>query len=583
MAGSPSGFRANLSQILEVVPPARKRTMTLLALLTAAGAFCEVVAIGSVVPFLALLSYSSGASQFAWIGAAFEAVGARSRDEQLVAATAALCLAALAAAIFRILLARKTQDFAFSIGHEISVEAQRRMLVQPYSWHLSHNSSEQLAAISKVEIVAAAVLLPLMQSLAAALLILVLLIALLQIAPGTTVIAGVALAAAYYALGLHARHRLTSNSLRLRAALEQRIRILQEGLGGIRDVILDGSHEKVLGRFRGVDFDLARARANTGFVSILPRYLIEPVAIAIIAGLALYMAQRPGGLVTALPVLGALALAAQRLLPLVQQLYNGWSNIAANRSLLDDVVQQLKLTIPARPPDGPKLPFEKRVEFRNVSFTYESSSEHSVEGLSFTLPRGSRLGLIGPTGSGKSTTADLMMGLLEPSDGIIHIDGVPLNDGNRQAWRGNIAHVPQILFLADASIAQNIAMTDDYDEDRVREAAGLAQLHDFVTGLPEGYGTTVGERGVRISGGQRQRLALARAIYKDAALLVLDEATSALDDDTEAAVATALDALQSQGKTIVIIAHRSSLVETCNGLVRLREGRIVECSGVAAT
>jgi ATP-binding cassette subfamily B protein len=367
-----------------------------------------------------------------------------------------------------------------------------------------------------------------------------------------------------------------ANSRRFDTAFEERIRIVQEGLGGIRDVILEGSQTTVLEQFRKLDLDIARARANTAFVAAVPRYLIEPAGIIIIAGLALFLSGRQGGLVAALPVLGALALGAQRLLPLVQQLFSGWSNVAGNRSVIDDVVRRLRIAIPPIAGTGPKLPFETAIEFRDVGFTYAGAGRPAVSGLNFEVRHGSRLALVGPTGSGKSTTADLLMGLLEASDGAILVDATPLDDKNRQAWRRNIAHVPQILFLADATIAQNIAMAEQADMDRVRKAASLAQLDSFISELPDGYETRIGERGARISGGQRQRLALARAIYKESPLLVLDEATSALDDDTEAAISAALDTLQEQGRTIVIIAHRSRLIATCDEVVRLRHGRITE-------
>ena len=575
-----TGIRHSLAQLHAIVPPGRGRTIWLLALLTAVSAVSEVVAIGSVVPFLALLAGSPN-DYFEWLPAVFEAIGADTRSSQLVAATAFLCVAAFVAAALRITLVRKTQEFAFRTGHEISVEVQRRMLIQPYSWHLSHNSSDQLATITKVELVATAVLLPLMQAVAAAILIVVVLVALLQIAPVATLLAGFGLGLAYYALGLHARRRLHSNSQKLRTSFEQRIRVLQEGLGGIRDVILEGSHSDVLSQFRSADSKLARARANSAFISAVPRYLIEPAGIVLIAGLALYLAQREGGLATALPVLGAVALGAQRLLPLVQQLYHGWSSVAANRAVVDDVVQRLELSIPTSGQTGVGLAFTKDIAFRDVSFAYQGSDEPSISDLAFTLRRGSRIALVGPTGSGKSTTADLLMGLLEPTAGSIAVDGVTLDDSNRQAWRANVAHVPQILFLADASIAQNIAMTAELDLERVREAAALAHLDEFAARLPKGYDSRVGERGARISGGQRQRLALARAIYKNAPLLVLDEATSALDSETETAIGSALDVLQKRGCTIVIIAHRSKLIATCDGLIRLAKGRIVECTGAA--
>ena len=571
-----TSFWSSLSELYDVLEPGRRRQIWVFAFLTVAGAFSEVVTIGAVVPFLAVLANARGIPHLGWIEAAFGMVGAGTRGQQLVAATLLLCVAAIAAGIIRILLVRKTQDFVFIFGHQLSVEVQRRMLLQPYSWHVRHNSSKQIASIEKVEVVTTAVLLPLMQALAATILVGVMAIVLLSIAPLATLGAGVALAAIYYALGAFARYRLEAYSSRIDSAFEKRIRIVQEGLGGIRDVILDGSQAKVVDQFRTVDFDLARARADAVFISTVPRFLIEPAGIIIIAGLALFLSGRSGGLVAALPILGAIALGAQRLLPLVQQLYHGWSLVASNRHVIEDVVGSLRMRIPPSAPPTVRLPFTSSIEFRDVAFTYADRTHPAVSGISFHLRPGSRLALVGPTGSGKSTTADLLMGLLEPSDGEILIDGVPLTDSNRQAWRANVAHVPQMLFVADATIAQNVALTAELEMERVREAASLAQLDDFIQSLPNGYETRVGERGAQISGGQRQRLAIARAIYKDAPLLVLDEATSALDDATEKAVLAALDALQKQGRTIVIIAHRSTTTERCDEIVRLESGRLAE-------
>ena len=577
MAGQTStGFWNRLAQLYSHVQPASRRQIWLLAVLTAAGAMSEIVAIGSVVPFLALLADTSFQERIPLAARVFSALGAETRSEQLALATLVLCAAAVASGLFRIFLVRMSQDFAYSFGHRLSVEIQRRMLFQPYSWQVRHNSSEQLATIEKAEVVTSGVVLPLVQAIASSLLIVVILAVLLQIAPVATVIAAIALGAAYYLLGAFARKRLNTNSDQLDVGFGQRIRIVQEGLAGIRDIILDGSQAAVLDRYRAVDFQLARTRANSAFIATVPRYLIEPIGIIIIAILALSLANRSGGLMAALPVLGALAVGAQRLLPLVQQLFQGWSSVAANRSLIDDVVGRLQLTLPPAAPTGPRLPFEKVIQFRGVGFAYGDRGHAAVSGLDFRVLRGSRVALVGPTGSGKSTTADLLMGLLEPTEGGIAIDGVILDEANRQAWRSNIAHVPQMLFLADATIAENIALSREVNLSRVRDAASLAQLGQFIESLPDGYQTAVGERGARISGGQRQRLAIARAIYKDAPLLVLDEATSALDDETEAAVLSAIDSLQDKGTTIVIIAHRSQLLDRCDCVIRLEGGRIVE-------
>jgi ATP-binding cassette, subfamily B, bacterial PglK len=571
-------FQSSIAQLWMLVDAHRRREVLKLVALIVAGALTEAVTIGSVVPFIALLATGSAGPHARWIEPAFSALGASTRQRELLLATALLCLAAVGSAVLRLLLVRKTRDFACGFGHQLSVELQRRMFLQPYAWHVQHNSSEQLAAIEKAEGVTNVVVLPLVQSFAAAILILFVLALLLAIAPFATIMAAVALGGIYYALGAFARKRLDDYSDLMDEAFARRIRIVQEGLGGIRELILDGAQTKVIDQFRAVDWQLAQARANASFIASVPRFLIEPAGVITIAGVALLLSQRAGGLVEALPILGALALGAQRLLPLAQQLYHGWSGVAGNSAVIDDVVRQLSLRVP--PPAAPvaALPFARNIEFRDVSFTYADRPGAAVEGLSFDIRRGSRVALLGPTGSGKTTTADLLMALLQPTRGSILVDGAPLTDATLQSWRANVGHVPQMLFLADATVAQNIAMADSVDMDRVASAVAAARLEELVAALPNGLETRVGERGVQISGGQRQRLAIARAIYKETPLLVLDEATSALDPATEAAVLGALDRLQDEGRTIVIIAHRPTTTELCDHVLRLEQGRLVENS-----
>ena len=258
--------------------------------------------------------------------------------------------------------------------------------MQPYSWHVRHHSSEQLATIEKAQLVTLAVVLPLVQTVAASILGLFVLAALVWIAPFLTVAALVTLGGIYFAIGVFARKRLDFHSSRIDDALDRRIRIVQEGLGGIREVILDGAQDEVVDRFRAPDAQLARSRADAAFVTSVPRYLIESLGITIIAVLAYSLSQREGGLIAALPVLGALALGAQRLLPVMQQLYTGWTSFAANSAIVDDVVRRLSLPVPPAAPNIVPLRFEHGVEFRGVSFSYEDRTHHAVEDLNFVVP-----------------------------------------------------------------------------------------------------------------------------------------------------------------------------------------------------
>ncbi|MEA3015972.1 MAG: ATP-binding cassette, subfamily bacterial PglK, partial [Sphingomonadales bacterium] len=336
-----------------------------------------------------------------------------------------------------------------------------------------------------------------------------------------------------------------------------------------------------LAAFSRIDQRLSRARSEAAFLSIAPRYVIEVAGMVLFAAAAVLLARREGGFADALPVLGALALGSQRLLPLVQQVYQSWSTVTSNRTVTADLLALLSLPAasPEEAQDGPPLRLDREIRLDGMSFSYPGRARPALSDIDLAIPRGARIAITGPTGSGKSTLADLIMGLLDPDAGRVTVDGAPLEGARRTAWRRSIAHVPQVIFLADASIARNIAFSTNpeaIDAGRVAEAARRAQLASFVDSLPDGYETRVGERGVRLSGGQRQRLGIARALYKGAPVLVLDEATSALDDDTEAAVLASLNALALEsGLTMIVIAHRRSTVEGCDTVVRLKDGRIV--------
>ena len=279
-------------------------------------------------------------------------------------------------------------------------------------------------------------------------------------------------------------------------------------------------------------------------------------------------------------MLGAFAVGAQRLLPMVQQVYASWSQVTGSRVALQEVIDSLgppgeEIVLP-RPDSVEPLPFRHTIRLEGVNYRYPSGEADAIVDVDLEIPRGSRIGLIGKSGSGKSTLVDLLMGLIQPATGRMLVDGQRLNAELEPRWQRQVAHVPQAIFLADMSVASNIAFgrpAGTIDLERVREAARDAELDDFIRSLPKGYDTQIGERGVRLSGGQRQRLGIARALYKRASLLVLDEATSALDDATESSVIGSIAALSSD-LSIVMIAHRVTTLQSCDEIYEMRDGRI---------
>ena len=557
--------------------PARRRQMILLALLMPLSALAEMLGIAAIVPLLSLLSSEATQGEMSWLAEWLASAAAWAGVSSVAMASALFVIAAIAVAVTRLLLARSSQRFAYGLGHEIVVDIQRRLLFQPYLFHARHHSSQVLASLDKVEQFIFSLVLPVLQGVGAAIIAMFIIAALLWVDAASTMLALMSVAAAYAVVLLATRRRLDDHSTVVRTAYDLRIKAVQDSVGGIRDIIVDHSQSIFLETIRTIDRRLMRTRMEMAILAIAPRFVIEAVGMVVFAVLAVVLASGAGGLAAALPVLGALALGAQRLLPLVQQIYRGWASLIAGRSTMAQLIDLMQLPV-EESVAGPPLEFRDSIRVEGVGFRYDDDSGPVLAGVDLVIRKGARIALTGRTGSGKTTLTDLVMGLFPPTSGRILIDGVELNRTTARAWQRNIAHVPQSIFLADASIARNIAFASPdgpIDMERVRHAASIAQL-EFVARLPLGFATEVGERGIRLSGGQRQRLGLARAIYKQAPVLLLDEATSALDDATEEAVLRALDALGDAGCTILIVAHRASTIATCDQIVRIDNGRIVD-------
>jgi len=576
---------SGMREIIRTMSPRRRRQFYVVIFLMLLGAVFEVLTISAVVPFLALLADPDRIGRLPVVMHVTGAFGASTRQEQLLVVASFFAAAAVFGAIVRLMLSKLSQKFVFLLGHDITVEIQRRILSQPYSYHIAQNTSETVAALEKVQILVNYGLLRVMLGITAAAISVFIIAAIIYIDPFTALLASIGFGTTYALVTYFTRGRLARNSKISGAAYSRRVQIIQESLGGIRDIILDGSQAIYVEELEKADKGLVHAKASTEFIAAMPRFVIEAAGMVLIAVIAVVITAREGGIHQSLPILGALALGAQRLLPLFQQIYYGWASAAGNRSVLNDTLKLLSLPVPAdaRAAVSP-LQFERELRLDNVDFSYPGRTEPALSQLSFTIKRGSRLAIVGATGSGKSTLVDLVMGLLEPSSGTITADGEMLTGMVRKAWQKSIAHVPQSIFLADSTIARNIAFgwkDGEIDMDRVIAATQNAQLHSFITTLPEGYETRVGERGVRLSGGQRQRLGIARALYKQAPVLVLDEATSALDAQTESDVMKSLNALGDDGLTIIIIAHRLSTLSGCDTVIRLDNGRVAEIGSYA--
>mgnify|MGYP003575089433 CR=1 FL=1 len=542
------------------------------------GTGAEMVSLGMAVPFLGALTAPERVFEHPWARPIIDGLGLVEPGQLLLPLTVLFILAAILSGATRFALVWGQTRLGHAVGGDLGAAAYRRTLYQPYTVHVERNSSEVVVAlINKINTIVYFILIPLLTLITSTLIVLAVVAFMLFVDPKLTAAAFLGFGALYAAVAYSAKRRLASDGQVVTEEQNRVTRFVQEGLGGIRDVLIYGLQETYSRIYRHADYALRRALARIAIAAGAPRPIIEAFSLILIAWLAYVVSSRSSSVAEAVPVLGALALAAQRLLPLVQQAYAAWTSLIGGRASLVDVLVLLEQPLPAHANEpASAMPFDREIRLRDVHFRYGAQGPWILRGVDLSILRGTRVGFIGPTGSGKTTLLDIVMGLLAPTSGALSIDGVAIDAANRRSWQTHIAHVPQAIFLADTTIAENIAFgvpPDEVDLEGVREAARQARIAETIDSWRSGYDTLVGERGMRLSGGQRQRIGIARALYKRADVIVFDEATSALDDDTERGVMEAIDAL-GDGITILIVAHRITTLENCDQIVELRGGAI---------
>ena len=569
----------SISRLWSYLALRRKKQLGLLLLLTTVASFAEVLSIGSVLPFLGALTAPEQLFQHSLSQPFIRALGLTKPEELLLPLTLIFITAAIFSAAIRVFLLWQQTRVGHEIGADFSIEIYQRTLYQPYYVHILNNSSKVIAGVSvKVNDVVSQAILPLLTITSATLMLTVITAALIALDPWIAISVFVGFGAIYFPVTLVTKRKLAENGKKISKNSNQVIKALQEGLGGIRDVLIDGTQNTYCEIYRSADISLRRAKASNQIMAGTPRFLIEGLGMSLIAFLAYRITANAPGFSNAIPILGALALGAQRLLPVMQQVYQSWSSLEGGRAYLDDVLDLISQPLSDDFEKTPSEPirFEESIRLNDISFCYATHSSPVLSHINLEIRKGSRVGFVGTTGSGKSTLLDVVMGLLLPTSGRLEIDGVPITAENYRAWQVRIAHVPQSIFLADISIAENIAFgipQEKIDLERVKSAARKARIADVIESWRDQYQTPVGERGVRLSGGQRQRIGIARALYKEANVLILDEATSALDDETEASVMEELNASDDE-MTILMVAHRRSTLTKCDQVYKISSGKI---------
>ena len=553
--------------------------------LSLAQALFQVIGITSIFPFLAIAADPERIRR-SHFGTRFLELFPPMENRELLLVAGVIAIAALLASNVVNLVAEYARTrYAHNFGHWLRVRLLRQMVSQPYTYFLQRNSGDLLKKVmGDVMNYSSGVLLPLLDSFARGLTAIFLLATLFLVQPVIALSAATVLGGFYVIIfRVLARKRREANES-LTTSFGGSYLEAQQLLSGIKPVKVHRAEEHFLTRFARHSAVVAQMNARVPVFANSPRYLVEPLAFGGLVLAVVLLALKGREFSDILPNLGVMALAGYRLLPSVQLLYGQLTSISSMRNAMDEVYDEFvaaetnksvapaihgNALAPARP-----LSWKDAITLREVSFRYPGALRPAVDGLCLSISKDSSLGVIGPTGSGKSTLVDLLLGLYQPTAGEILIDGRPLTSALVPSWQATIGYVPQDIFLIDDTIARNVAFglpDTEIDPARLREACAMAQILEFIEGeLPDGFDTNTGERGIRLSGGQRQRIGLARALYHRPSLLVLDEATSALDIATEARLLEALRSLAGK-LTMVVAAHRLSAVENCDQLLNLSE------------
>lgn len=565
-----------LQRLLPFISYRRKLQLCLIFFLMFLSAFAEIISIGAVVPFLGVLldpTIILDNHYFIYINHKFQF----DESKLILITTILFIIVVILSALIKFSLLWNIKRVGHGIGSDLSILIYDKTINQPYQDFIKLNSSDLISGIStKISVVTGNVLLPILQFFSSSLIISIILLMLVIVNPIISLVIFFILGSIYSVILLFTKSRLKKNSQRISHSSNNLIKVIQESVGGIRDIILGNYQDYFNGLYLNADQSLRKGKAENEIISAMPKFLMETVGIIIISIIAFIYSSDNDNLLSIIPLLGATAVGAQKILPLLQQVYASISMIRGETVSFHDVLGLLHANTcdVVTNKSIERISFDSTIEFRDVSFSYSNNNEYELSNVNLRINKGDIVGIIGETGSGKSTFIDLLIGLLRKNKGEILIDGRSLSDTNINEWRSLIAHVPQSIYLTDNTIKENIAFGVSYDEinfSRVEYVCEKACLNEFVDKLD----TIVGERGINLSGGQRQRIGIARALYDDSKeIIVFDEATSALDDEIESKIIESLHLNLKNEYTIFMIAHRLSSLKHCNKIITISNGEI---------
>lgn len=568
-----------IKKLLDLLTPLERKRAALLLGMVLVMAMFDMVGVASIMPFMAVLANPELLKTNLILNAAYNNLGFADPQKFLFALGMLVFVLLVVSLAFKGLTTYAQLRFTLMREYSISKRLVEGYLYQPYSWFLSRHSADLGKTIlSEVGSVIFNCVIPMMTLIAQGAVAIALLTLLLLIDPKLAIIVGLTLASAYVLIFKATQGLLSRMGQERVNANQGRFTAVSEAFGAFKEVKVGGLEQVYIKRFASPAQTFALHQATAQVFSQLPRFALEAIAFGGMLLVVLYLMAESGSFASALPIIALYAFAGYRLMPALQQIYGAVTQLRFAGPALDALHADLMSLKPAYAnPSQDVLTFRQAITLNQIYYRYPNAPQPALKNLSLTIPAKKTVGLVGSTGSGKTTTVDLILGLLEAQEGTLAVDGQIINENNRRAWQRSIGYVPQQIYLADDTVAANIAFgldAKDIDQASVERVAKIANLHDFVAKeLPQQYQTTVGERGVRLSGGQRQRIGIARALYHNPQVLILDEATSALDNLTEQAVMEAVNYLGHE-ITIILIAHRLSTVKACDTIFLLEKGEL---------
>jgi HlyD family secretion protein len=572
-----------IRNLLSLLSPYQLKRFYVLQLLVILMTIVEILGVAAIIPFMALVGDMTQLQQDTFFAKFYQMSGINSESQFVFILGICVLIILFISMIISVFTIWGLSMFAFRIGTEIADRLYAHYLKQDWLFHVSGSSAQLTKKIATETMrVTTAILVPLMYLNSKVILSLLMSISIFVYDPKVATIGLSIFAVSYFLLFKGVRNKLNKNGIAISEVNEERFRLMNEGFGGIKDVLLMGRDNDFINRFNKTGKTLAYSQGINIALAQAPRYFVELLAFGSMILLILYLiASHNGDLGLILPIISVYAIGTIKLLPAFQQIYSSIAIIKANIPAFESIKQDLydssgrEISIKV---EESYLKPKKHISIEKVSFTYPNKQEPALDGLSIAIPVNNVIGIVGPSGSGKSTLIDILLGLIEPDQGLLKIDNKIIDSKNCRSWQNTIGFVAQSIFLSEGSIAENIAFgipNNEIDFKQVEYALNLAHLDDFINNLKQGIHTKVGERGIQLSGGQRQRIGIARALYHEAEVLVFDEATSSLDGITEKMIMEAIHQFSGK-KTIILIAHRLKTVQKCDKLFFIDNGKVVD-------